>query len=83
MKILGNTPSADSAASRVSLSSQNATWAIFLSPHFIDDTLNTKAECVKDSLICRKYMFLAKMFALRSLGIQLIPLPHYCSTPWR
>ena len=28
MKILGNTPSADSAASRDSLSSQNATWGI-------------------------------------------------------
>ena len=29
MKILGNTPSADSAASRDSLSSQNATWGFF------------------------------------------------------
>ena len=42
MKILGNTPSADSAASRDSLSSQNA-WGIvfsssFFSPNFIDGT---------------------------------------------
>ena len=77
MKILGNTPSADSASSRDSLSSQNATWGIFFSPHFIDDTLNTRAECVRDSLICRKYMFLAKIFALRSMGIQLVPSPLY------
>ena len=78
MKILGNTPSADSAASRDSLSSQNATWGIvFFSPHFIDDTLNTRAECVRDSLICRKYMFLAKIFALRSMGIRLVPSPLY------
>ena len=49
---------------------------LFLSPHFIDDTLNTMAECVRDSLICRKYMFLAKIFALRSMGIQLVPSPH-------
>ena len=49
---------------------------LFFSPHFIDDTLNTKAECVKDSLICRKYMFLAKTFALRSMGIQLVPSLH-------
>ena len=76
MKILGNTPSADSAASRDSLSSQNATWGIVFSPHFIDDVLNTRAECVRDSLICRKYMFLAKIFALRSMGIQLVPSPH-------
>ena len=47
----------------------------FFSPHFIDDTLNTRAECVRDSLICRKYMFLAKIFALRSMGIQLVPSP--------
>ena len=61
MKILGNTPSPDSAASRDFLSSQNSTWGIvFFSPHFIDDTLNTRAECVRDPLICRKYMFLAK-----------------------
>ena len=83
MKIFGNTPSADSAGSRDSLSSQNATWGLvlffcccfFLSPHFIDDTLKTKAECVKDSLICRKYMFLAKAFALRSMGIQSVLSP--------
>ena len=49
----------------------------FFSPHFIDDTLNTRAECVRDSLICRKYMFLAKIFALRSMGIQLVPSPLY------
>ena len=48
---------------------------LFFSPHFIDDTLNTRAECVRDSLICRKYMFLAKIFALRSMGIQLVPSP--------
>ena len=48
----------------------------FFSPHFIDDTLNIRAECVRDSLICRKYMFLAKIFALRSMGIQLVPSPH-------
>ena len=80
MKILGNTPSANSAASRDSLSSQNATWGcffFFFSPHFIDDTLNIRAECVRDSLICRKYMFLAKIFALRSMGIQLVPSPLY------
>ena len=77
MKILGNTPSADSAASQDSLSSQNATWGIVFSPHFIDDTLNTRAECMRDSLICRKYMFLAKIFALRSMGIQLVPSPLY------
>ena len=29
---------------------------LFFSPHFIDDTLNTRAECVRDSLICRKYV---------------------------
>ena len=76
MKILGNTPSADSAASRDSLSSQNATMRYcFFSPHFIDDTLNTRAICVRDSLICRKYMFLAKIFGLRSMGIQLVPSP--------
>ena len=77
MKILGNTPSADSAASRDSLSSQNANEVLFFSPHFIDDTLNKRAECVRDSLICRKYMFLAKIFALRSMGIQLVPSPLY------
>ena len=49
---------------------------VFFSPHFIDDTLNTRAECVRDSLICRKYMFLAKIFALWSMGIQLVPSPH-------
>ena len=49
---------------------------LFFSPHFIGDTLNTKAECVKDSLICRKYLFLAKTFALRSMGIQLVPSPY-------
>ena len=49
---------------------------LFFSPHFIDDTLNTKAECVKDSLICRKYMFLARTFALRSMGIQMVASPH-------
>ena len=76
MKILGNTPSADSAASRDSLSPQNATWGIVFYPHFINDTLNTRAECVRDSLICRKYMFLAKIFALRSMGIQLVPSPY-------
>ena len=48
---------------------------LFFSPHFNDDTLNTRAECVKDSFICRKYMFLAKIFALRSMGIQLVPSP--------
>ena len=48
---------------------------LFFSPHFIDDTLNTRAECVRDSLICRKYMFLAKIFALWSMGIQLVPSP--------
>ena len=48
---------------------------LFFSPHFIDDTLNTRAECVRDSLICRKYMFLAKIFALRSMGIRLVPSP--------
>ena len=48
---------------------------LFFSPHFIDDTLNTRAECVRDSLICKKYMFLAKIFALRSMGIQLVPSP--------
>ena len=52
----------------------------FFSPHFIDDTLNTRAECVRDSLICRKYMFLAKIFALRSMGIQLVPSPLYYIT---
>ena len=51
---------------------------LFFSPHFIDDTLNTRAECVRDSLICRKYMFLAKIFALRSMGIQLVPSPLHC-----
>ena len=50
---------------------------LFFSPHFVDDTLNTRAECVRDSLICRKYMFLAKIFALRSMGIQLVPSPLY------
>ena len=49
---------------------------LFFSPHFIDDTLNTRAECVRDSLICRKYMFLAKIFALRSMGIRLVTSPH-------
>ena len=49
---------------------------LFFSPHFIDDTLNTRAECVRDSLMCRKYMFLAKIFALGSMGIQLVPSPH-------
>ena len=34
MKILGNTPSADSAASRDSLSSQNATWGFFFFSSF-------------------------------------------------
>ena len=53
---------------------------LFFSPHFIDDTLNTRAECVRDSLICRKYMFLAKIFALRSMGIQLVPSPHMIIT---
>ena len=48
---------------------------LFFFPHFIDDTLNTRAECVRDSLICRKYMFLVKIFALRSMGIQLVPSP--------
>ena len=48
---------------------------LFFSPHFIGDTLNTKAECVKDSLICRKYLFLAETFALRSMGIQLVSSP--------
>ena len=52
---------------------------LFFSSHFIDDTLNTRAECVRDSLICRKYMFLAKIFALRSMGIQLVPSPHQVS----
>ena len=59
---------------------------LFLSPHFIVDTLNTRAECVRDSLICRKYMFLAKIFALRSMGIQLVPSPHEMNPPcstWR
>ena len=46
---------------------------LFFSPHFIDHTLNTRAECVRDSLICRKYM--AKIFALRSMGIQQVPSP--------
>ena len=53
---------------------------LFFSPHFIDDTLNTRAECVRDSLICRKYMFLAKIFALKSMGIQLVPSPHLPDT---
>ena len=52
----------------------------FISPHFIDDTLNTRAECVRDSLICRKYMFQAKIFALRSMGIQLVPSLHIIGT---
>ena len=52
---------------------------LFFSPHFIGDTLNTKAESVKDSLICRKYLFLAKTFALRSMGIQLVLSPLYRS----
>ena len=80
MKILGNMcPSADSAASRVHSSAFFSKWEHevlkFFSPPFIDDTLNTRAECVRDSLICRKYMFLAKIFALRSMGIQLVPSP--------
>ena len=75
MKIMENTPSADSAASRDSLSSQTATSVLFFSPHFIDDTLNTRAECVRDSLICKNYMFLAKIYALTSMGIQLVPSP--------
>ena len=48
---------------------------VLFSPHCIGDILNIKAECVKDSLICRKYLFLAKTFALRSLGIHLVPSP--------
>ena len=79
MKILGNIPSADIAASRDSFSSQmqyEVLLLFFFSPHFIDDTLNTKAECVKDSLICGKYMFLAKTFALRAMGTQLVRSPN-------
>ena len=53
---------------------------LFFSPDFIDDTLNTRAECERDSLICKKYMFLAKIFALRSMGIQLVPSPHIATT---
>ena len=41
---------------------------LFFSPHFIDDTLNTKAECVRDSLICGKYMFLAKNICIEVYG---------------
>ena len=51
-------------------------------PHFIDETLNTKAECVKDSLLCRKYMFLAKTFALRSMGIQLVSILNVGNMPF-
>ena len=53
---------------------------LFFAPHFIDKTLNTKVECVKDSLICRKDMFLAKTFALRSMGIQVVPSPQWKGT---
>ena len=59
------------------LKMQHEVLLLFFSPHFIGDTLNTKAECVKDSLICRKYLFLAKTFAMRSTGIQLVPSPHW------
>ena len=38
------------------LKMQHEVLLFFFSPHFIDDTFNTKAECVKDSLICRKYV---------------------------
>ena len=70
MKILGNILSGDGMVSRDSLSSQNATGGIdVFSPHFIDGTLITKTECVKDSSICSKCIFLTKIFALRSMGI--------------
>ena len=46
----------------------------FFSPHFIGDTLNTKAECFE-----RLFNF-QKIFALRSMGIQLVPSPHMNGT---
>ena len=65
MKILGNTASA--AVQRLGipflLKMEHEVIVFFLFflfcfffSHFIDDTLNTQAECVKDSLICRKYV---------------------------
>ena len=76
MKILGNTPSAEHRLGipfLLNLKVQHE--VLYFAPHFVNETLNTKAECVKDSLICRKHMFVAKTFALRSMEIQLVPSP--------
>ena len=65
MKILGNTPSEDSAEQLgIPFLLKMQDEILLFSPHFIDDTLKTKAERAKDSLISRKYMFLAKIFCI-------------------